>query len=256
MVFRDKVLLAPDEAGFFKKAGQIFVETAAEAVRERGRFVAALSGGNTPKKLYELLAQPYFRDRIPWAETYLFWGDERCVPPHHPESNFGAVQKALLSRVPVPSSHVFRVPGEMPPAEAARSYESNLKSFFKLEYTAPEFDLILLGVGEDGHTASLFPGTEAVKEKNRWVVSSRVPSAAMDRVTFTFPLINAARRILFLCSGVGKSTILKEVLRDDLPRNRFPAQMVSPDSGELVWLLDPAAAAKLPAGIRHNASHL
>jgi 6-phosphogluconolactonase len=228
-----------------------------KAVRDRGQFTVALSGGNTPKKLFQLLTDDYYKTRLPWNDIYLFWVDERCVAPTHPESNYGEVERTLLSRVTMPASHVFRMLGEMEPArDAAKAYENTLRAFFHVDKSLPVFDLILLGMGDDGHTASLFPGTIGLTEKERWVIANHVERLSADRITLTFPLINNARDILVLCQGDSKANTLKEVFRTDISDTRYPIQRIRPTSGSLRWLVDHAAAAKLPADIRYNASHI
>jgi len=245
-----KLFLASDESTFFKKAAQSLLESAAAAVEERSQFTLVLSGGSTPLKLFSLLADPYYRNRISWQKTYVFWGDERCVPPTHLDSNYRAANEALLAKSGIPDSHVFRIPGEMEsPQEAARSYQDALRTFFNLDKSLPQFDFIFLGVGEDGHTASLFPGTPALKEHTKWVTAQRVEKLNADRITLTLPLINNARRIVFLCRGASKAEILKEIFREDRPQDRFPAQLVNPVKGELIWLVDKAAASKLPPAV-------
>lgn len=247
--------LAADDASFYRKAGRLVLEACVSAVEKRGRFSIALSGGSTPRKLYSLLAEPYYRDRIAWDKWNVFWGDERCVPPDDGESNYGAARAALLSRVPIPAPQVHRMQGEVRPAtEAARAYERELRLFFRND-PVPRFDLILLGVGDDGHTASLFPGTSALTEKERWVTAPHVDRLGADRLSLTFPVINSARLILVLCAGDSKSSVVRDVFQSDGPV-RFPIQRVAPTEGELVWLLDKPAASRLPATARFEAVHL
>lgn len=241
------VIVATTDQEFEKEAARLFLESSVKAVRDHGAFYAALSGGSTPKKIYALLADDYFRSRVPWADVHLFWGDERCVPPDHPESNYRMVKEALLSRVSIPEGHVHRMPGEVsPPREGARSYENHLKSFFKISVSLPPLDLIFLGVGEDGHTASLFPHTAALNEMNHYVASLFVENLSSHRLTLTLPVINHAKRVVFLASGAAKAGVIRDIFREDLPVNRYPAQRVRPENGELIWLIDKAAAAKLP----------
>ncbi len=186
----------------------------------------------------------------------MFWGDERCVPPDHPESNYGMAKAALLDKVGLGEGHAIRILGEMTPAqEAARDYERKLRLFFRDE-ELPRFDLILLGLGEDGHTASLFPGTAALAERERWVVANHVERLNADRITLTLPAINAAHRVLFLVSGESKAAVVREIFRDDVSNDRFPAQLVRPGSGEVAWLLDAAAAQRLWPEPRYRAKHI
>jgi 6-phosphogluconolactonase len=223
---------------------------AAEAIAAHGRFVVAVAGGSTPRGVYERLASPGFADGIDWPHVHVFWGDERCVPPDDLQSNFGMVRDALLSTVPVPESNVHRIEGELGADEAAARYERTLHAFFVRESAGnapaarPRFDLVVLGVGEDGHTASLFPGDPALNEEDRWVVAVGAPDVdpRVDRVTLTLPVINAAERVYFVVTGPMKQNVCRSIL--DSPsasRVLYPAAMVRPE-GELVWFLDRAAA--------------
>jgi len=232
----------------FHAAAEEVVRAANEAVAERGRFVIALSGGSTPKNLYTLLATNA-RAALPWAQMFFFWSDERHVPPSDPDSNYRMAQEALLSRVPVPASSVFRVPAEKADAgDAALAYERILRQFFSLQPgEIPRFDLILLGLGPDGHTASLFPETAAVEEKSRLVVANWVEKLKTHRITFTLPVLNAARCVAFLVSGSEKASALHEVLESDASGEKYPAKLVRPAEGKLIWLLDRAAASELSA---------
>lgn len=249
------MILARDAAGFVKHGAQLVLEAAAAAYRDHGRFIFCLTGGSTPKKLYELLAEPYYKERIDWANTIVLFGDERCVPPTDDQSNYKMAKDALLSKVPLPEKNIFRMAGEMtPPSEGAKAYEQSLKALFKGYF--PKIDLLLLGVGDDGHIASLFPNTEALKETEKWVVANRVEKLSSNRITLTLPVINNARRVLFLVSGEAKAGVIKEILRSDLPKTRFPAQLVATYEGEVTWLLDKAAMSKCPDELRHKAFHL
>lgn len=252
-----KILVAKDESTAIKKAAQFFLETALSSVKERGQFTVALSGGTTPLKFYSLLADDFYRSKVPWQKTYVFWGDERCVPSDHPDSNYRLAKETLLGKVPLPESHIFRMAGEMtPPLEAARSYENNLRSHFKVSLSLPKFDLIHLGVGEDGHTASLFPRTEALKEKNHWVVANYVEKYSSNRLTFTFPLINNARKILILCKGSSKAKIVRDMLRTDFTPHGLPLQQVELKDGEVLWIMDSSAASLMTSEAIENATHV
>jgi 6-phosphogluconolactonase len=252
-----KYLLARNEAGFHEKAAHVFLETAAQSIKDRGRFVVALTGGSTPKKFYSLLSTDYYKSRIDWPHVYLFWGDERCVPPQDDQSNFKMAKETLISQVSIPENNVFRIKGEMtPPLAAAKDYEAQLHAFFKLDYAVPQFDLVLLGVGDDGHIASIFPRSEAMKEQSKWVVSNFVEKLSSNRITLTLPIINNARRILILFQGDRKGAIVKELFREDIPSNRYPVQYTNLAKGEVIWLLDPLAASKLPAEARYKLFHL
>jgi 6-phosphogluconolactonase len=235
-----RVLTSPEE--LFDAAAAEFTAQASDAVRARGRFTVALSGGSTPKRLYGLLAT---RPNIPWNKIYLFWGDERHVPPDHPESNYRMVHEALLSKVAVPPENIFRIhTEEKDAAVAALQYEQTLKDFFHLSPGEfPRFDLILLGMGPDGHTASLFPGSPALSERQRLVVANPVEQFHTDRLTFTFPVLNAAATVMFLASGPDKAPMLHEVLENH--DADLPSQKVRPVNGKLLWLIDGAAATGL-----------
>ena len=227
-------------------AAKGFTARAAEAVSARGRFTAALSGGKTPVALYSLLAKAPFVSQIPWSHVHLFWGDERCVPPDHGDSNYRMTREFLLDHVPIPPANVHRMPGEMDPVEAAARYEKQLRDFFAPHGEAlPVFDFILLGLGEDGHTASLFPGTRAIRESSRWVVGHHVDAHKGWRITLTPPVINAARTVVFIAAGAGKAAVLKEILEGPFRPDTLPAQIVRPAGGNQLWMLDREAAAQL-----------
>jgi len=238
--------VVPDPPALFQTAAEQFVTLAGSAVREHGCFTVALSGGSTPKSLYSRLATDD-RDQVPWDKTFFFWGDERHVPPDNPESNYRMVYEALLSKVPVPAGNIFRVPAENPDAaRVAESYELALRQFFKVPPGSfPSFDLILLGMGPDGHTASLFPGTAALKDTTRLVVANWVEKFKGHRITMTLPVINQAAVVTFLVSGRDKAETLKEVLEGSQPADLFPAKLIHPGNGKLTWLVDRAAASVL-----------
>ena len=247
------VIVAREEAVFYRRAAEVIAETAQASVSARGRFTIALSGGNTPIKLFELLASDPFRGRIPWEKTLVFWGDERCVPPDHKDSNYKLAYDLLLSKVPVPEANVFRMKGEAAsPTEAAVEYEGLLKRTFE-ERPFPKFDLMLQGMGDDGHTASLFPGSPALGETQKWVVANRVEKLKAFRLTVTFPVINAARRTLMLIGGANKAEILYKVLGG--LSVGYPVERVKP-VGDFLWLLDAGAASKLGANVRQHATYL
>ena len=208
-------------------------------------FTIALSGGSTPRGLHALLAgDPAIRDRLPWHHLHFFWGDERHVPPDHPQSNYRMAHESLFSLAPVPLENIHRVPAEEPDAAlAAEKYERELRTFFGLEVgQLPRFDCILLGMGPDGHTASLFPGTAALHETKRLVVANWVEKFTTYRITLTVPVLNHAHLVVFLVSGHEKAEALKEVLQGDRQPDRFPAQLIRPDPGQLLWIVDRAAA--------------
>ena len=239
-----RVLTTPQE--LFAAAAEEVVLLAKEAVRERGRFTIALSGGSTPKSLYNLLATNA-RTTLPWDRMHFFWSDERHVPPTDPESNYQMANEAMLSKVPVPPGNVYRAPAENPDAAAAAAaYEATMRKVFQLQPGQfPKFDLILLGMGPDGHTASLFPGTAGLQEKARLVIANWVEKLKTHRLTFTLPVINAARCVSFLVSGTDKATVLRAVLEDNVPGEQYPAKLVQPRDGKLIWFVDRAAASGL-----------
>jgi 6-phosphogluconolactonase len=220
-------------------AAGIFVQQARQAVQAHGRFSVALSGGHTPRRTYELLAQPPFRDRVAWTQVHIFWGDERCVPPDDPRSNERMAREALLAHVPIPPAQIHPVPCAQTPREAAEQYEAVLHDFFAGR--APRFDLIFLGLGENGHTASLFPNTPVLEEWQRWAAEVYVAEKDLYRVTLTAPLINQAAVVAFLVAGIAKARVLQKVLEGPSDPHRLPAQLIQPTQGELQWLVDQKA---------------
>ncbi|MGC1375954.1 MAG: 6-phosphogluconolactonase [Anaerolineales bacterium] len=241
-----EIEIFPNAAALAQHAAGQFTALAEFAIRKRGRFAVALSGGSTPKPMNALLAAPPFATRIDWSKVYVFWSDERCVAPQDAESNYGNAREALLIHVPIPPENIQRVFGELAPEHAAQKYEDKLREFFAGK--APRFDLVLLGLGEDGHTASLFPGAPAVRENSRWALAvkhSTPPLPLVDRVTLTPPVINAAANVTFLVTGAAKAERLRQVLRDQYNPDRLPAQVVRPKDGKLFWFLDEAAAGKI-----------
>lgn len=246
---KPEIVILSDPAALAQEAARRFILMAQEAAAERGQFTAALAGGATPAGLYRLLATRPFVDQVPWLHTFVFFGDERCVPPDHPDSNYRMARETLLDRVPLPPSHVFRMAGEQPPHTAAQSYARILHRHFQLVGAArPRFDMIVLGMGDDGHTASLFPGMPALDERRRLVVGSEVPTyvrLAVPRVTLTLPVLNAGRSVLFLVAGASKAATVRDVLTGPIPDDPPPARRVQPIHGQLTWLLDTAASAGL-----------
>jgi len=221
-----------------------FVDYSNELRDMTERFSVALAGGNTPRQVYELLATERFKNRVEWSQVHLFFGDERCVPPEHPDSNYAMAYEALISRVPIPAKNVHRIPGESNPNEGALEYENELRAFFA-GLAWPRFDLVLLGMGEDGHTASLFPDSAALKEMSRWVVATRNEQSRQERITLTVPVFNHARRIMVLVTGKKKAQRLKEVLRPEPGSEQLPVQAITPIKGMLEWLVDADAASLL-----------
>jgi 6-phosphogluconolactonase len=239
----NNIVVMSDPEALAHEAAKRFAELVQEAAGARGRFSVALSGGSTPGRLYELLAGDPYRARIPWHQVHLFWGDERCVPPGDPGSNYRLANETLISQVPIPAENVHRMRGELEPGAAARVYERVLEDFF----CGPRarFDLVLLGLGEDGHTASLFPDSPVMAEAQRLVA----PATALyqdrpaQRMTLTLPAINTSRQVLFLVSGSAKAQVVQAVVEG--PEGHLPAQRIQPTAGQLTWLLDAAAAGLL-----------
>jgi 6-phosphogluconolactonase len=232
----------------FQAAAEEVIRSATDAVAKRGRFTIALSGGSTPRNLYTLIAANA-STTLPWSQMFFFWGDERHVPPDSPDSNYRMAKETLLSKVPIPPANIFPVPAENPDAgQVAEAYEQTLRKFFAVapgEF--PRFDLILLGMGPDGHTASLFPETAALQEKSRLVVANWVEKLGGSRITFTLPLLNSARCVAFLVSGTDKAAALHEVLEGNAPADKYPSRLVQPSEGKLIWFVDRAAASELSA---------
>jgi 6-phosphogluconolactonase len=221
-----------------------FVSAAAAAIRASGRFTVALSGGATPQALYALLASEPYVSRVQWPLVHWFWGDERCVPPADPASNYRMAREALLDRVPVLGANVHRIRGEDDPGDAAAAYERTLRETFA-SAAAKRFDLVLLGMGLDGHTASLFPGGAAVRERQRWVIAEYVKSVLMWRVTLTPVLINAATDVVFLVTGREKAAMLRRVLEGPYQPDVLPAQVIGRPDDPPRWMVDAAAAGEL-----------
>lgn len=241
------VKIYPDPSQLAQAAAEQFIRIAEQAIQARGVFSVAFSGGTTPQMLYSLLSSEPFSERIDWSRAEIFWGDERCVPPDHPDSNYLKAKTALLDLVPVSTDHVHRIMTENAPELAAEIYEETLLQFFSSlqdeeERNQAHFDLVLLGMGDDGHTASLFPGTPAVQEQTRWVAAQYIDKLAAWRVTLTPAIINRAKNILFLVSGAGKSYVLQRVLYGSYQPERYPSQIIRPRDGNLLWMVDEQAA--------------
>ena len=224
-------------------SAEFVVSLAKKQAHTQGRFTIALSGGSTPQRLYEMLASPTYEKRIEWNQWQVFWGDERCVPPYHDDSNYRMIKEVFLDRLHCPEKHIHRMRGEARPQDAAEEYERELRQLFSP--SSPIFDLILLGIGEDGHTASLFAGTPALDEGERLVVANWVQHFQVYRITFTLPLINAAHAVAFLVTEESKAGILKEVLQPSSAVPPPPAALVRPATGNLHWFLTKAAAGEL-----------
>lgn len=241
------IQILPDAAALARAAADHVVMLAAGAIAERQRFSLGLSGGSTPSALFTLLASAGFAGRIDWNRVHVFWGDERCVPPDHPDSNYRMARETLLDHVPLPEANIHRMHGEMVPAQAAADYERDLQSFFGAD-DLPRFDLLLQGLGDDGHTASLFPGTTALHERKRRVVENYVPRLGAWRITLTVPVINAAANVVFLVEGAKKSGALRAVLQGPYQPDVYPSQFIQPVDGRLLWLVNQDAAAQLDGG--------
>ncbi len=225
-------------------AADLFVALCGTAIAERGRFRVSLSGGSTPWRAYQLLASPERSSRIAWDHVDIFWGDERYVPSDHRDSNFRRTSEALLQRVPLPDANIFRVPTEIsPPEKAADAYERAIRECFGVATGIPRFDLAFLGLGTNGHTASLFPGSRLLHETGRLVAADFVEEVDMWRITMTAPLLNAARTVAFLVAGAEKTQVLRDVVLGPRDIERLPAQLIQPVEGELLWIVDEAAAA-------------
>jgi 6-phosphogluconolactonase len=233
----------PDLESLSQAAATLLVEQANRAVAARGRFSVALSGGATPRRTYELLAAPPFKDQAPWQRMHIFWGDERCVPLDDPRSNARMAKDAWLDHVPIPESQIHFLNCAQAPAEAAKQYEALLQQFFAGQ--PPRLDLVLLGLGDNGHTASLFPGTPVLKESERWVAEVYVAEQDLYRVTLTAPFINQAGLVAFLVAGEAKAGVLREVIYGPRDPDRLPAQLIQPEAGEILWLMDLKAAARV-----------
>jgi 6-phosphogluconolactonase len=239
MALQTEIKVAPDSSTLADWAAGEFVTLAGQALQAGSRFSVALAGGSTPRQLYTRLTA----SRLDWKKIHFFWGDERCLPPDHKDSNYRMAQEALLSHIPVPLENIHRIPGELPVKDAAREYAEDLRRYFGS--LTPRFDLVLLGLGSDGHTASLFPGKPTVNETTRWVaavVHDIPPPPLVDRVTLTLPVLNAAAHVLFLVSGMEKAGILARVLQGPYQPDLLPAQGVRPIKGNLLWLVDQDAA--------------
>lgn len=240
----------PDPVALARRAAQYFCEMVEEAAEAQGQARIAISGGSTPKAAFRLLSDPQqpFRSRMPWDRLQLYWVDERTVPPDDAESNFRMTRETMLDHVPMQPHQIHRMEGELEPEAAAARYESELRNSFRLEGAeSPRFDLISLGMGDDGHTASLFPHTEAIHEMSRLVTANQVPQKDTWRITLTWPVINHARSVFFLIAGAEKAERVREVFLGPRDPERLPSQLIWPSSGILTLFLDKAAAALLPA---------
>ncbi len=240
-IAQDVQQLAQDTAAYIYSASQ-------QAIQTHGRFLLALSGGSTPKSLYQTLASPEWRGRFDWPNILFLFGDERCIPPDHPESNFKMAQATLFQPLNIQADHIFRMKGEHEnPIAAAEEYEAELRTMTHCAAPhLPTIDLVLLGLGEDGHTASLFPGTAAVQERNKVVTVGQAPTGVRSRITLTLGVLNHAAVILFLVTGQGKASMVRRIVKPESEADRaLPAARIAPESGRLVWMLDQSAGAQL-----------
>lgn len=242
-----------DAGALSRAAAEEFVQLARGSIRSRGRFSVVLSGGSTPRRMYELLAARPLRESVDWSRVEVFWGDERGVPPDHPDSNFHMASAALLEHVTIPPDRIHRIRAEAPDrAAAARDYQLEIARAFQVDGAGvpPSFDLVLLGMGNDGHTASLFPNGEAVLEGRRWAVSVEAPQRPPpSRITLTAPILNRARDIRLLVAGQDKAVTLRAVLQGPHQPRRTPVQLIEPENGRMIWLVDEAAASELDKAV-------
>jgi len=226
-------------------AANLFIEQATMASAERGRFLVALNGGSTPNRLFQLFATDY-REKVDWSKVHVFWGDERCVPPQADGSSYGQAKEAFLDQVSIPEENIHRVKGELDPAEASKEYALTLKEFASPPFNFPRFDLVYLGMGEDGHTASLFPGSSVDVTEPTLPVTAHYQDRPANRVTLTQLVFNQARIVAFMATGEKKAITLAEILSDRYNPELYPSQRIEPKNGKLIWLVDEDAASKLP----------
>jgi len=243
-VARKRDIVVRDNQGWAFWAADRFTKRAKECVTSHGRFTVALSGGSTPRPVHRLLGQGPYRSEIPWTGTHLFWVDDRCVPETSPASNFGAAKQDLLDHIPLPASQIHPMPVAAPPEDGARQYEQELREFFASDKSGfPVFDWIFLGVGQDGHMASLFPGHDSLDEREQWVVVAKGGSPHVSRLTMTLPVLNSAREIVFLVAGKGKAAVMQAIFAES--GTLLPAQRVQPVTGRLTWLVEKQASSLL-----------
>jgi len=244
-----KIIITESPAELAHKGAGLFRKIAVKSVSKRGHFAVAVSGGSTPRAMHSLLARQPFLSEVPWDKTHIFWVDDRCVPYDNPASNFGAAKSDLLNKVPIPKDHVHPVPVDIAPLKGAVKYQNELLDYFNPpKGDIPVFDLIVLGIGTDGHTASLFPGYKELEEEQKLIVSVEGGKPFVHRLTMTLPIINGAREIVFLVSGRGKADISREIFHKE--DKRLPAQLIKPVHGNVTLLIDRDAALLLDSGIR------
>jgi 6-phosphogluconolactonase len=244
-----EVRILPDASALAQTATEHILDACLLAIHLRGVANLALAGGETPRLAYTLLSQPEYASRMDWSRMQIYWSDERLVPPDHTYSNYRLAAEVLLRRVPIPQENIHRMHGELPPYEAAQAYEDELRRCLPAgEDGFPCFDLMMVGMGDDGHIASLFPGAPALLEHQRWIVASehnQPPPPLVPRLSLTLPVINASAQVLLMVSGEKKAETLRQVLEDVPGSEPLPAQLIKPRSGKLVWLIDAPAASRL-----------
>jgi 6-phosphogluconolactonase len=236
---KSRIIVAPSKQIWIDRSVELILDAANQAIRERGRFSLVVAGGSTPQPVYQALALPHNLKRIILSRTHIFWGDERCVPPGDPQSNYRMVKLALLENIPIPGENIHRMRGELRPEAAAKEYQEQIVSYFGDQ--EPRFDLVLLGVGTDGHTASLFPETKALDEKERWVAANHVAAQQAWRVTLTYPALTTARQLVFLVRGEAKAEIIGRIFDPEGYDPQIPATHVAEHHPDQTWVLDKAA---------------
>lgn len=241
---RKEIIIKDDAYSLAGTGADLVVSAALESVQQTGRFTLAVSGGSTPRAMHRSLGRKPCLSQIPWPGVHIFWVDERCVPGYDPASNYGRARHDFLNRIPVKEDQIHPMPVDLPPEEGAEKYQDEISSIFKIGgHDFPDFDLIFLGLGLDGHVASLFPGQKVLAEKEKWVAAVKGGDPDVSRLTLTLPVLNEAHRIVFLVSGKDKAPAVKTVLEGD--EENLPAQMIQPRTGRLIWLLDREAASML-----------
>lgn len=244
VTLKPRIEVLPHLEAISHKAAEMFVNASRSRIASQGKFSAAISGGSTPRKLYSLLGSAEYSPQVDWQRVHFFWVDERCVPKEHEESNFKAAFDRLLSKIPIPGENIHRIKGEEDPDKAARDYEKEVRTFFGMS-GLPMFDLVILGMGEDGHTASLFSGSNLLKERIRVAAPVYLEKPNWNRITLTLPVLNNATQILFLVAGHSKVDVVYEILGNGRKKERYPAGLISPVHGSITWLIDQEAAEKL-----------
>ncbi len=239
-----KIEVLSDLEALSLRAASIFASASRNSIAKKKRFAVAISGGSTPRRLYMLLGSEAYRNQVDWQYVHFFWADERCVPKDDEASNFRTAFDALLSKIPLPDKNIHRIKGEEAPEKAARDYEEEIRRFFGGSEW-PGFDLIILGMGEDGHTASLFPGSKSLEETVRLAIPVYLEEPRKNRISLTLPVLNNADQILFLVAGPSKAALLSEVLGERGKKKWFPAELINPAHGNMIWLIDQEAAGKL-----------